>query len=52
MQGIVHNFDSRNPDHREVLDQLYAAEREALQSGDLRSDFAFVVAQRREDVSG
>ena len=47
LQGISQNFDSGNPDHRAVLDRLYAAEREALAGGEFPSDFAFAVARQR-----
>jgi len=47
LQGISQNFDSTDPDHRAVLDRLYAAEREVLASGEFSGDFAFAVARPR-----
>ena len=52
LQGIVHNFDPDDPEHRAHLDRLYAAEREALASGRLQSDFAFAVARAPADGVG
>jgi SAM-dependent methyltransferase len=47
LSGIAQNFDSSDAEHRAVLDRLCAAEREALASGKLASDFAFIVARAR-----
>ncbi len=47
LSGIAQNFDTTDLEHRAVLDHLYAAERERLASGQLASDFAFVVAKAR-----
>jgi SAM-dependent methyltransferase len=46
LQGIVHNFDPQNEEHRHALERLYAAERDAIDSGEFPSDYAFVIAQR------
>lgn len=43
---ISQNFDSGDPDHRTVLDRLYAAERELLASGEFSSNFTFVIARK------
>jgi len=43
---ISQNFDSGDPDHRAVLDRLYAAEREVLASGEFSSDFTFIIARK------
>ncbi|MFB3883205.1 MAG: class I SAM-dependent methyltransferase [Armatimonadota bacterium] len=47
LEDVIQNFRPSDPDHRRLLDSLYAAEQEALQSGRFASDFAFVVARRR-----
>lgn len=49
LQGIVHNFDSDDAEHGALLDRLYAAEREGIESGRWRSDFAFVIGRRPDD---
>ena len=49
LEGIVQNFQPDSPEHRAVLDRLYAAEREVIESREFASDFAFVIAQRPED---
>jgi ubiquinone/menaquinone biosynthesis C-methylase UbiE len=48
LDGIVQNFRDDDPEHRAHLERLCAAERELLRSGAFPSDFAFVVAQRRD----
>jgi len=52
LQGIVHNFDAENSEHRALLNHLYGVEREGIEGGRWPSDFAFVVAQRPEEVRG
>ena len=47
LAGIMQNFDQANPEHREWLRRLYAAEQEAMDRGDLASDFSFIVARKR-----
>jgi SAM-dependent methyltransferase len=47
LSGIAQNFDSAVPEHRVVLDRLYRAERSVLASGELPSDFTFLVARPR-----
>ena len=49
LSGIIQNFRPDDPEHREWLDRLYAAEREMLESGEFASDFAFVIGRRPED---
>ncbi len=46
LEGILQNFREDDPEHRAHLEQLYAAERELLESGRFASDFAFVIARR------
>ena len=47
LSGIAQNFDASKEDDRNLLDRLYAAEREAIESGRLSSDFTFLVARPR-----
>jgi SAM-dependent methyltransferase len=46
LSGIMQNFDPENEEHRAWLQRLFAAEREVLNSGQLKSDFSFVIAQK------
>jgi SAM-dependent methyltransferase len=50
LQDVVHNFDLQNPAHRALLERLYTAERSLLASGELKTAFAFVVAQPPEQA--
>jgi len=48
--GIIQNFDPGNREHCHWLQKLYAAEREAMERGELDSDFAFVIARARRSA--
>ncbi len=44
LADILPNFNHDNPEHRAYLEKLYEMERQAIRTGVIESDFAFVVA--------
>jgi SAM-dependent methyltransferase len=46
LHDLTQNFDPENDEHRAWLQRLFAAEREVLNSGQLKSDFSFVIAEK------
>lgn len=44
---ILNNFSPENPEHRKIVEAVFLRERELIKSGELPSDFKFIIAEKK-----